>query len=374
MALFLRALLLTYLFTQVKADFVHPGVIHSQEGIDFVKAKLIAKEEPWLKAWKELKDSRYASPQWKPKAFPKVERGPYNDPDVGSSEFTDDGRASYTHALRWVLAGEEASAKKSAEILNAWSSTLKAVTDHDARLLVGMSGQPYIIAAELLRHYQGGWKGWTQDQQEQFEIMLRNVWYPIIKPFHPTANGNWDAAMLQTMISIGVFLDDQTIFDRAKNYFLKGQGNGAIGMYFKESGQCQESGRDQAHAQMGLEFLANTAETAWIQGVDFYSALDNRLLKGFEYTAKYNLGYEVPYEPYRSFEGRYHYKSLSSKARRLHNIYEKVFNHYHFRQGLDAPFTQKAAEKNRPESRRHCFVPWTTLMFYQQPHPQPSKK
>lgn len=40
--------------------------------------------------------------------------------------------------------------------------------------------------------------------------------------------------------------------------------------------QCQETGRDQAHAQMGLEFLSNTAETGWIQGVDLYRALDHR--------------------------------------------------------------------------------------------------
>lgn len=204
--------------------------------------------------------------------------------------------------------------------------------------------------------------------------MLRQVWYPIIKPFHPSANGNWDAAMLQTMIAMGVFLDDQTIFDRAKNYYLSGKGNGAIGMYFKPSGQCQESGRDQAHVQMGLEFLANTAEIAWMQGVDLYSALDNRLLKGFEYTAKYNLGHEVPYEPYKSFEGRYHYKRISDKARgRRHNIYEKILNHYQHRRGLEAPCTQQAAEKNRPESRRRCFVPWCTLMFYQQPFPKAGK-
>jgi len=38
--------------------------------------------------------------------------------------------------------------------------------------------------------------------------------------------------------------------------------------------QCQETGRDQAHAQMGLEFLSNTAETGWIQGVDLYRALN----------------------------------------------------------------------------------------------------
>ena len=66
------------------------------------------------------------------------------------------------------------------------------------------------------------------------------------------------------------------------------------------------------------------------------------MLKGFEYTAKYNLGHEVPYVPYRSFEGRYHYKKISDNSRgRLRPMYERVFNHYHNRKGLDAPLHGK---------------------------------
>lgn len=353
-----------------KAEFVHPGIHHTEEGIDFVKEKIAAGEEPFKKSWELLKNSRYASLRWKANPVPHVQRGPSNNPNIGSSDFTDDSRAAYTHALHWALSGEKIHAQKSAEIIDAWSSTLKKISNHDARLLVGMSGENYLIAAELLRHYKGGWDGWPKENQEQFETMLRNIWYPIIKDFYPSANGNWDAAMEQTIIAMGVFLDDKAIFNRAITYFRKGKGNGAIGMYFKENGQCQETGRDQGHTQMGLEFLANTAETAWIQGIDLYSALDNRLLKGFEYTAKYNLGNDVPYEPYKSFEGRYHYKRISDDSRgRLHNMYEKVLNHYTHRRGIKAPYTQQAAEKNRPETRRHCFIPWATLMFYQQPFP-----
>ncbi|MFT4549956.1 MAG: hypothetical protein ACI9UA_003320 [Pseudoalteromonas tetraodonis] len=154
------------------------------------------------------------------------------------------------------------------------------------------------------------------------------------------------------------------MFDRAKNYFLSGKGNGAIGMYFKASGQCQETGRDQGHTQMGLEFLANTCETAWIQGVDQYAALDNRLLKGFEYTANYNLEGDVAYEPYKSFEGRSHYKKISDKDRgRLRPMYERVFNHYHNRKGMDAAFTKKAALKLRQSGRGRSSSHLDTLMF-----------
>jgi len=379
MTLLLRSFLCFLFFSNLATaqektaqEFVHPGIMHSQEGIDFVKSKIAAKEAPWYPAYVQLHRSRYTNLRWRPKPVPHVERGPSNNPNIGSSDFSRDGSAAYSHALAWALSGKDAHAKKSAEIIDAWSATLKTITNHDARLLIGMSGQAYLIAAELLRHT---WNGWPKENQARFETMLRQVWYPVIKDFYPSANGNWDASMEQTMIAMGVFLDDRAIFDRAANYYLKGQGNGAIGMYFKESGQCQESGRDQGHTQMGLEFLSNTAETALIQGLDLYSALDNRLLKGFEYTAKFNLNEQVPYQPYKSFEGRYHYKKISHKDRgRLRDMYEKVHNHYHHRLGLKTPFTQKAAAKNRPEATGRGPLPWGTLMFYQQPFPALPKK
>ncbi len=355
----------------VFGEFVHPGVAHSQESFDLIEARIQAGEQPWLAAWDELKASRNASLDWQPEPFANVERGPYNDPNIGSSEFSRDAKAAYVHALCWAISKNEAHATKSAEIIDAWSKTLKSIGNHDARLLIGMSGYHFCVAAEILKHTNAAW---PETPQKQFARMLREIWYPTIKDFYPSANGNWDAAMLQVMMAMGVFLDDPVMFDRAKQYFLTGEGNGAIGNYFKESGQCQESGRDQAHTQMGLEFLANTCETAWIQGVDLYGALDNRLLKGFEYTAKYNLGFDVPYEPYESFEGRYNYKAISKKDRgRLRPMYERVYNHYHNRKGLEAPFTWQAAWKlrsdptNRPnrgdrrKGRRRSYL--DTLMY-----------
>jgi hypothetical protein len=386
----LRILFLASMLTAINSmpaigQFTHPGIAHSKESIQFVKARIEAGDQLWSAAWKKLKDSRYAATDWKPQPFEHVERGPYNNPNIGSSEFSNDAKAAYHHALCWALSGEEAHAKKAAQIINSWSTTLKSIGNHDARLLIGMSGYHFCIAAELLKHT---WDKWPEAEQAKFESMLNDVWYPVIKDFYPTANGNWDASMMQVMIAMGVFLDDQKMFDRAKEYYLKGKGNGAIGKYFMESGQCQESGRDQAHTQMGLEFLANTCETAWIQEVDLYGALDNRLLKGFEYTAKYNLGFDVPYEPYKSVEGRYFYKRISDDSRgRLRTMYERVFNHYHNRKELDASYTRKAAIKlrsvednrsnqsERRRSRRRSSSHLDTLMYANPPGDElPSKK
>ena len=152
------------------------------------------------------------------------------------------------------------------------------------------------------------------------------------------------------------------------SYTLSGDGNGAIRKYFNEFGECQESGRDQAHTQMGLGYLGCAAEIAWKQGVDLYGAYDNRLALGFEYTAKYNLGHDVPYEPYRSHEGRYHYPKISDNSRgRFSSIYERVYHHYHGRMGLEMPFTAQVIEKIRPERWRSSHASWGTLMHAGQP-------
>lgn len=345
--------------------FVHPGIAHSRAELDFVRERIEAGDQPWADAWAAMLESDYADPEWTPSPYAHVERGAYNRPDVGSSGFMSDGTAAYTQALLWTLTDDPRHAEKAREIIKAWSETLESISNHDARLLVGMTGHQYCNAAELLRHE---WDGWPEAEQEGFRKMLRDVWYPVIEDFYPSANGNWDAAMIQTMMAMGVFLDDEPMFRRAVDYFLDGEGNGRITHYFNEFGECQESGRDQAHTQMGLEYLSNSCETAWKQGVDLYSTADDRLSLGFEYTAQYNAGHEVRYVPYRSFEGRYYNETISDKSRgRFRPMYERVFNHYHNRQGLEMPFTWEAVQQTRPEGGGISSLPWGTLMFADQP-------
>ena len=205
-----------------------------------------------------------------------------------------------------------------------------------------------------------------KEGQAQFGEMLRSVFYPVIADFYPSANGNWDASMIQTMMAMGIVLDDRAMFMRGAEYLVSGVGNGNVSHYFKPSGQCQESGRDQAHTQMGLEYLVNACEIGWKQGLDLYGAHDNRLAKGFEYTAQYNLGEEVPFEPYVSYQGRYKHDKISGKARgRLRPMYEKAYNHYHNRMGLEMPWCAKAIGETRPESGG--TMPWSTLMYARQP-------
>lgn len=67
---------------------------------------------------------------------------------------------------------------------------------------------------------------------------------------------------------------------------------------------------------LGIGALATVCEIAWQQGDDLYSALDNRLMKGFEYVAKYNLGYNVPFAVWKDVTGKYsNWTEISNKGR-----------------------------------------------------------
>lgn len=71
---------------------------------------------------------------------------------------------------------------------------------------------------------------------------------------------------------------------------------GIYGNFDPKTGQTAEMGRDQGHARNGLGWSAQAARVLQSQGNDVYSDGDNLLLKASEYIAKYNLGYDVPYD------------------------------------------------------------------------------
>jgi hypothetical protein len=325
--------------------FTHPGVLHSRADLDRMKRDVQAKREPAYSGYKLFLENPASAADYKMKG-PMSSVG--RNPTIGQSEYDSDANAAHQNAVMWAVTGERAYAEKSIEIINAWSSTLKSITGRDAVLMAGLGPFKMINAAEILRYTNTGWKPAEIRQAEQH---FRTVIYPVIQDFALFANGNWDAAAVKTVMAIGVFCNDRAIFERGLRYYVDGAGDGALGHYIiNNDGQIQESGRDQGHTQLGIGMLAECSEIAWKQGLDLFSHQDNLLLKGFEYTAKYNLGHPVPFSPTLDHTGKYAHKIISKiDSGKLRAVYEQVYNHYVKRKGLTAPFTQQAAEKLRPE-------------------------
>ena len=323
---------------QEKRPIVHPGILQTRADLAFMKAKIETGEEPWKSSWNVWLTSPGASLDFKPKPFVHVTRGAYAAGEQGGVELSESARAANNHVMQWYVTGNEAHARKTIEIFDAWSATLVDFFENDAMLLAGWTGGEFCNAAEILR---ATYPGWSAQSQEQFKCMLMTVYVPLLRRFYPEANGNWDAAIMYTLLAIGVFCEDRELMQAVYRHYRVGLGNSGITRYIYPSGQCEESCRDQGHTQLGLSYLVNTCVVAWNQGVDLFAEADNRLALGMEYTSRYMLGEDVPA-----------YGKLSEQTRgKFGDLYHPVLQHYRYEKHMAMPYTERAAEKvQRPHT------------------------
>ena len=322
---------------------VHPGVLQTRADLEFMKAKIKAGEEPWKSSWQIWLDSRVASLSFQPKPFAHIVRGAYDAGDKGGRELQASASAAENHVMQWYVTGDEAHARKAIEILDAWSSTLADFAENDAMLLAGWTGGQFCNVAEILR---ATYPAWGAPSQQQFKRMLLTVYVPLLRMFYPEANGNWDAGIMYTLLAIGVYCQDRRLMESVYRHYRLGLVNSGITRYVYPSGQCEETCRDQGHTQLGLGYLVNTCVVAWNQGVDLFGEADNRLALGIEYTARYNLGEDVPV-----------YGRIGAGSRgRFSDIYHTVLQHYRYEKHMEMPYTEKAAQKVlRPHSIATMF-------------------
>lgn len=340
---------------QAEAAFVHPGLLHTREALDRARARVEARAEPWLSGWNRLVANAHAAADWQARPVDTVYRGTGTPENY--SRLYNDIAAAYANALYWRIGGEETHARAAAAIVDAWSGKLKAIAGtSDKYLAAGIYGYELANAVELLRGYPG-WDGFSRARD-----LLRSVFLPMNRDFLENHNNacishywaNWDLVNMASLLAIGILADDSAAFGEAVAYFKEGEGNGAarnLVWYLHPDGlgQWQEAGRDQGHSLLGPAVAGALCEMAWSQGEDLYGYDDNRLLKGFEYVAKYNLGDSVPYRPYDNCD-HVDQQAISPDGRgELRPGWELIYNHYANRKGISAPYCGLYAEKVRPE-------------------------
>lgn len=340
--------------------FVHPGLLHTQADFTRMQTKVAANAQPWKGSWDILVANSHSS-LTRAHANPApsiVYRGADGVHPENYATLFRDAASAYATALRWKVSGDPAYADKSIAILNSWSASLTSIQGTSDRYLAsGIYGYQLANAAEIMRTYSG----WAPADFARFQGMMLNVFYTMNHDFLLQHNNscdthywaNWDLANMASMISIGVLCDRRDIYNEAVNYFKFGIGNGAIDKLvpyvYGDLGQWQESGRDQGHTVLGVALAGSFAEMAWNQGDDLYGYDNNRLLKGFEYTAKYNLGYEVPYTTYRNCSGIVQTIVSTDVRGNVRPVWEIAYNHYVKRRGLSAPYVTLFAQRVRPE-------------------------
>jgi hypothetical protein len=348
--------------------FKHPGVLVDRRGLDFLKAKVAAGAQPWKGALDKAKASRFGVLTYAPTPFAVVDCGPYSNPSVGCGEEQRDAIAAYTHALLWYVTGDAAYAKKSIEIMNAWSAVLKDHTNSNAPLQSAWTASVFPRAAEIIRHT---YDGWAPADVERFGAMLKNVYLPkVIKG--SGGNGNWELSMTEAAMGIGVFLDDQATFDKAvamwkrrvpSYIYLESDGpqpvpppagnKDLISLWYGQdmfvSGLGQETCRDYGHLTGGFAAMVNAAETAHIQGVDLFALEAKRLVAGFEFNAQYLDGVPVPA-----------WLCKGALELQTNDTWEIGYNALANRLGVAMPHTKAVITKIRPTAANHHMV-WESL-------------
>ena len=265
----------------------------------------------------------------------------------------------------WDFA-REGKRQEARRIIDAYADKLQRLDGHDAplcliqgywlcRAMIELRDNPSIINPPL------GPKGrFTLEEStipSSWDAMLRRAFVPTMNQFEadsPYANGNWGAIVNRFRMACAIALGDSAMYSAAIDYFLHAYDNGSLPRYVSPSGQCQETGRDQAHAQLGLGALADICEMAWEQGDDLWGALDNRLMHGLEYTARYNLGYDVPFQTWTDCTGLYNEWTEPGAMGRgtIRDIYQAAYNHYVGRRHLKMPYTKRVLDLQKKAEKR----------------------
>jgi hypothetical protein len=305
--------------------------------LEFVRDRIRAGAQPWLGAYERLKRESVAQLGFQPCAYPVVFTNvlaPDFDRTTTNAQ-NSSAHAAYAHALRWFSEGRPEHAAAARSVLRLWATTLRRHEgEPNAGLQAAWVAPVFVRAAEILRATD---PQWSPDDQAGCSRLLREVFLPLVVNGAPTTAGNWELSFTEAVLSIAVFTEDRALFDRGltllhhrlQNYFyLETDGPHPVmptprpgwtypkwsqdlfAIYQTEAGrrdywymkpgdrfhpgQCQETGRDLLHVQMGSAAAANALEIARTQGLDLFAAYGPRLAAGLEFNASFLLGAKVP--------------------------------------------------------------------------------
>lgn len=178
--------------------------------MNFVKAKIQANQQPWLRHYDNAKNSRLGKTAYGPSAQTTLTCGsgsyssanPNNQNVINCNIAKDDGLAAWMQALLWIHSGDQKYANNAIVIINAWYVSFRLYcivcfieincenrvnkltkinfneandnTKSNGPLQAAWMSSMYIKAAELLRHgkVNGVSSGWTTSAAGIINIYL----------------------------------------------------------------------------------------------------------------------------------------------------------------------------------------------------------
>lgn len=347
--------------TPFAGNFVHPGVMHTFADLERMRTNMLATNAPWFMGYTNMLADSHSSSAY-------AVAGPlttiYRDAIVPTlpTAFQDDCGGAYQNALLWYLTGDPAHANKAIQILDAWSSTCTNAAGSDVRLAAGLQGFKFIVAAEIIR-YTGA--PWSQAQINTCSNFIRTVILPQNRMY---GGGNWGQIGGISAMGAGVFLDDEAVFNESLNCIKYGapiECDMGIVNYINPGGWTTEADRDIGHWGLALDDMTEGAATAWCQGVDLWTFLNNRLFVAHEYLGQYILTTNVP-TPYvagTQCDGLANGSLTTTGLGVTYSpFWERAFAAYQNLIGFSAPWCSNMVNKIRPEDYDRDHIAFGTLV------------
>lgn len=392
-------LLSSWVGVKAQGQFVHPGLLHSEEDFETVKARIAANEPLALEALEALRTAPPVNGNWGGNwaINETVIRGVAGDNYMNLYR---NAHRAYDCALLWKITGEEHYGDIAIDILNGYRKYNKALGGNtNISLIPGFNGYQLLNAAEIMRDYSK----WSAEDIELFKQYMIDVWFTVAQDFlerrHDTVtregnwyhyHSNWGQGNALFCISLGVFCDLPDIYNYGMYWLKEGPGNeslyvGAVHPLTNGLGLCgygwgqlpwfhkdergplgylcqtQESGRDQGHAMAALGLMSYGLQTAYNQGDNAFCNLNNSLVKGeagsamvagaAEYVAMFNsMDNNIPEEaeiiasiPYKTnwWMGALNWTGQGQ----WRPIWQLFINHYQNRMGIPMQYSTKMKNK-----------------------------
>lgn len=357
-------------------EFVHPGLWHTHEDLERIRTNVEKGVDPWKSAYEKFSQDQYSQANYTMQGpLSVIERGAHSN----YAPFTADVRAAWQNSLmcksslflilllqymdnfqsklivlfwKGYITKDQAHWERATTILDAWGTNLTDATGTDASLLIGLEGDMFVNAAEIMR-WEGGWVEATANWRGGSGFSIQLYWL-FMRQSVINGQANYGLVSIKALLSFAVYLGDVTAYNYALWLMYHDLCAGIYGNYDSETAQPLEAGRDWGHVQGGLSWMSYAARTIQSQkSGDLYGFDDNLLLRAAEYTAKFNLNESVPYDPeiYRCeavlVDGPWSVPSNESMGiipGKTTPTWDILYYQYVKKRGINAPWVTKARE------------------------------
>ena len=340
----------TWLDPESEAVFFHPGVGVTKDELINVRNQVENKKDPWYSYYTKMLSTKYASREF---TCNNAVNGEIKSDawSVQTMELTvgEDAQRAYTQTLLYVITGDETYRSNAMKIIRIYEQMDPAKYSYyvDAHIHAPTPVYKMIQAAELLRYTACTDRdlNWTKEDTEKFTKNFIDPACSTFLDYNDKFMNQHNFPLLGT-ISAAIFKDDMQEYKEKVEWMTFNETapdpyfTGSIKWLFRWTDdtegtgkhvQLVEMGRDLAHAGDDVNTMSILTRMLWLQGtkvdpesgtvsdadsaVNIYEYLDHAVMRGADYFCKYDMGYDIDWNPVQTDKNGSRYTRSSDEYR-----------------------------------------------------------